>query len=177
MPGAPVLEAETVTLRTIEEEDVPFIRDGVNHPSVRRRVGQSLPTNLFQERRYFEESSQSLDTVQLLATVEDERAGVVELDPIDRESGTATFAIWLVEEYRGSGIGRESTELLTGYAFDELRLHKVTAEAYAFNDDSRALLERVGFVEEGVGREDSFVGGEYVDTHYFGLLEDEWRGA
>ena len=51
----------------------------------------------------------------------------------------------------------------------------MTANAYASNDRSRRLLGAVGFVEEGVGRADAFVGGAYEDTHYYGLLEPEWR--
>jgi RimJ/RimL family protein N-acetyltransferase len=50
----------------------------------------------------------------------------------------------------------------------------VTANAFAANDASRTMLESIGFVEEGVGREDAFFDGEYHDTHYFGVLEDEW---
>lgn len=63
---------------------------------------------------------------------------------------------------------------MVAYAFDELHLHKVTASAYASNEASRALFESVGFTHEGVGREDAFLGGRYHDTHYYGLLVDEW---
>jgi hypothetical protein len=31
------------------------------------------------------------------------------------------------------------------------------------------------YVEEGVGREDAFLDGAYRDTHYYGVLEREWR--
>lgn len=62
------------------------------------------------------------------------------------------------------------------YAFDQLRLHKVTARVFAFNEASQRLLETVGFTEEGVQREQVFIDGEYQDTHWYGLLAREWRG-
>jgi hypothetical protein len=37
------------------------------------------------------------------------------------------------------------------------------------------MLTSLGFVEEGVGREDGFLDGDYHDTHYFGVLDREWR--
>lgn len=175
MPGTPFLVGDRVTIRTLEPEDLPFVRDGVNHPAVRTRVGQSIPTNLPMEERYFREANENRDAVQVLVTVDGDRAGVVELDPIDRETGVADVAFWLHPDSQGSGYAREALELVLSYAFDELRLHKVTANAYPFNDGSLGLLRRLGFVEEGVGREDTFVDGDYRDTHYFGLLDREWR--
>jgi RimJ/RimL family protein N-acetyltransferase len=53
----------------------------------------------------------------------------------------------------------------------------VDPEAYETNAGSQGLLESLGFVREGVGREDAFLDGEYRDTHYYGLLEDEWRAG
>lgn len=174
MPRTTFLTGDRVSLHPIEAEDVEFVADGVNHPDVRAIVGQPFPTNLARERRYFEELNERTDAVSVLITADDERIGVVELDPIDRETGVADLAIWVHPDRRRGGYAREAIELLVDYAFAELRLHKVTANAYAANEASRGLLESVGFVEEGVGREDSFFDGDYHDTHYFGVLEPEW---
>jgi RimJ/RimL family protein N-acetyltransferase len=32
-------------------------------------------------------------------------------------------------------------------------------------------LEKVGFTEEGVQREQIFIDGEYQDTHWYGLID------
>jgi RimJ/RimL family protein N-acetyltransferase len=61
------------------------------------------------------------------------------------------------------------------YAFEERRLDKVVAEAYATNPGSRRVLEKVGFREEGVHRQEAFVGGERVDLVHFGLLAEEFE--
>lgn len=175
MPGATFLTGDLVTLKTVEAEDLEFVRDGVNHPAVRRPVGQSLPTNSVRERRYFEEMSESDETVQLLITGGGERVGVIELDSIDFENGTAEVAYWIDPDHRRQGYARDALQTVVGYAFDELRLHKVTASVYEFNVASFELLKGAGFTEEGVHREDAFVDGRYVDTHWFGVLESEWR--
>lgn len=184
MPHATFAEGDRVSLHPLEEADLEFVTEGVNHPRVRALVGQSFPTSLTRERRYFAEMNDRADAVQLLITAEGggesegehERVGVVELDPIDRETGVADLAIWIHPDRRRGGFAREALELVVDYAFSELRMHKVTANAYAANEASRTMLVSAGFVEEGVGREDSFFDGEYHDTHYYGILDREWKG-
>lgn len=172
------LTGDRVTLRPVEQEDLPFVRDGVNHPAVRRGIGQPMPSNLPTETRWFEEANRDNDVLQLLVCDQDLRVGMVEVDPVDRENGTADLAFWIHPDQHEQGYGREAISLVLDYTFTELRVHKVTANAFATNEASRTLLEDLGFTEEGVGREDAYLDGGYVDTHYYGLLADEWlRGG
>ena len=176
MPHATVAEGDRISLHPLDEEDLEFVTEGVNHPEVRPFVGQSLPTSLARERQYFAEMTERGDAVQLLVTADGDRVGVVELDPIDRETGVAELAVWIHPDRQRGGYAREAVGLVVDYAFSELRMHKVTANAYAANDASQKMLESVGFVQEGVGREDSYFDGAYHDTYFFGLLEGEWDG-
>lgn len=72
IPGLAFLSGERVTLYTVEEEDVEFLRDGVNGSRVRISAEQVLPSNGIQERAWFEETSTSKDVVQLLVVVDSE---------------------------------------------------------------------------------------------------------
>lgn len=175
MTGGAFLTGDRVALRPVEPEDLSFVRDGVNHPRVRQAVGQPMPSNLPTEERWYEEANRNHDVIQLLIWADDERVGAIELDPIDREDGTAELAFWIHPDHQERGYAREAVGLVVDYAFAELRLHKVTANAFATNEASRHLLADLGFAEEGIGREDAYLDGRYVDTHYFGLLADEWR--
>lgn len=169
------IEGEVVSLRPVEESDLEFVQGGVNHPAVRPYLGGSVPTSVDQERGYLEAFNDRDDAVQLLVESADVPVGVVELDPIDWQAGVADLAVWVHPDHQGQGYAREAVGLVCAYAFDELRLHKVTADAYAVNEASRALFESLGFTQEGVGREDAFLEGRHQDSVYFGLLEDEWR--
>jgi RimJ/RimL family protein N-acetyltransferase len=109
--------------------------------------------------------------VQLLISNEETPIGMIGLEPISQEAGVTEVGYWIVPECWGEGFGTEATELIVEYAFDRLRLHKVTARAFGFNDASQRLLEKVGFTEEGVQREQIFIDGEYQDTHWYGLID------
>jgi len=175
MPGATFLTGDLVTLKTIEEEDVEFLRDGVNHPAVRGPVGQSTPTNGVLEEQHFEQASDDPDLVQLLITHNGERVGTIELDPVDWKNGVCEVGYWISPDHRRQGYAHDALDALLAYAFDELRMHKVCASVYEFNVASLELLRSAGFSEEGVLRENVYADGRYHDTHWFGLLESEYR--
>lgn len=174
MPGAVFLRGDDVTLRTVEEEDLEFIQDYVNDPDVRAGLSMSMPINGEQEREYFEERISSDEDVHLLICSDDEAVGMIGLDVGDRH-GTAEIGISIAPEFHGNGYGTEASRLLTTYAFDELRMHRVMARAFAFNEASKRIWEKLGFEQEGRHREAAFTGGEHVDVVFFGALADEWE--
>lgn len=173
MPGATFLSGDRVTLRTVEEEDLEFLRDHSNDPAIRHPMTFDRPSNLERQRERFEDMYDGDDT-GLLACVDGDPVGYVMLFHVDDSAGHAEVAYWVSPDAQGEGYATEAVALLLDYAFDERRLHRVRARALATNTASRGLLEKLGFTEEGVQRDEKFVGGEYVDTHFYGLLEDEW---
>ena len=174
MPGSVFLRGEDVTLQTVEEEDLEFLRDAINDPEVRKGLMATKPINGHQEREYFEERISSDDDVSLLICHDDEPVGSVGLHHDDGRSGSAEIGIFLAPEYHGRGYGTEASRLLVTYALDELRLHRVQARVLATNEASQRVWEKLGFEREGVHREEQYKDGEYVDVVYFGVLEDEW---
>jgi len=52
MPGAVFLEGDKVNLRTIEEQDLEFIRDNFNKSKVWKNLDYKIPQNLEQERDF-----------------------------------------------------------------------------------------------------------------------------
>jgi len=175
MPGAVFLEGELVELRTVEEEDLEFLRDAINDPRVWQTLGAYQPKNLQQEREWFESVGEG-DGVGLLVCVDGEAVGSIGLHEVNEVWGRAEAGYWITPDAQGNGYATDALATLVEYAFDELRLHKVYAHAYETNPASRRVLEKVGFREEGLLREAAFVDGEYVDLYRYGLLEGEWRG-
>lgn len=173
MPGS-FLVGEQVSLRPVEEDDLEFIRDGVNHPEVWKAVGgQAVPTNLEIERKFYDDGNRDDETIQLLITAEDDRVGMLELSPIDWVRGVAEIAYWVHPDYQGQGIATDALDTVVDYAFDELRLRKVIAEVFATNEASQHVVESAGFVEEGVLRSEEYVDGEPIDVLRYGRLATE----
>ncbi|WP_138796431.1 GNAT family N-acetyltransferase [Halostella sp. PRR32] len=176
MPGATFLAGDRVDLRTVEEDDLEFLRDHSNDPAIRRPMTFDTPTNLEQQRDRFDDMYAD-DDAGFLACVDGDPVGYVMLFHVDDSAGHAEIAYWTTPDAQGDGYTTEAVALLVDYAFDERRLHRLRARALESNAASRGLLEKLGFTEEGVQRDETFVSGEYVDTHFYGLLESEWDGV
>ena len=84
---------------------------------------------------------------------------------------------WNVREWEGRGLVTRAVLALMAIAFDELGFHRVFIRAGPGNVRSRAVPERLGFVEEAVLREEArgAAAGGFHDLVVYGMLEDEWR--
>ena len=175
MPGPVFLDGETVSLRTIEEQDLPFLQEAINHRSVWHGIGQSHPVNAQQEQEFFEEQVSGDDTVNLLVTTGPETpVGTVSLT-IKGEVHRAELGYWIAPDHQSEGYGTEAAGLLVDYGFDQRGLHRIEARVFEFNDPSQRLLESLGFTQEGTHRESQFADGEYQNMLWYGVLTDEWE--
>ncbi|SEH17171.1 Protein N-acetyltransferase, RimJ/RimL family [Natronorubrum sediminis] len=174
MPDAAFLPGDRVDLRPIEEDDLEFLHQ-INDPRIWRAIGASRPVNRTQEQDFFENVVCGDDTVNLLVVAESTPVGTISFNSIEWEAQRAEIGYWIAPDHHEQGYGSAATERLVAYGFDQLGLHKVDARVFAFNEASKRLLESVGFTKEGVHRDEVFVDGEYHDTYWYGLLEDEWR--
>jgi RimJ/RimL family protein N-acetyltransferase len=175
MPGPVFTAAEDVELRTIEREDLGFAQRALNDPDIRRGLAMSDPVTMDDEEAFYENAVVESDDVHLLVCADGGPAGVGGLNDLNATHGTAELGYWIAPEYHGNGYATTAARLLVDYGFRERRLHKVYANAFAFNEASRRVLEKVGFEREGVHREQAFVDGKHVDVYRYGLLRDDFE--
>jgi ribosomal-protein-serine acetyltransferase len=57
---------------------------------------------------------------------------------------------WIRKEFEGQGLVTESTNALTRYAFLALKARRVEIRCDAQNKQSLAVMQRLGFVQEGI---------------------------
>lgn len=66
----------------------------------------------------------------------------------------------------------EALNLVINYAFNELKLHRLEAGVMPSNQASYKLLERCGFVREGLLRKNVHINGRWEDHYIYGLLNE-----
>ncbi len=82
----------------------------------------------------------------------------------------------LAPEFWGEGHGTEASWLLTTYAFEERRIHRMEAVAVDENTDSCRIWEKLGFCQGGHLKEAAYHQGRYMDLLIYAVLEEEWQG-
>lgn len=77
-------------------------------------------------------------------------------------------------EFWGKGYGSDAMNLILGFAFLELNLHRVNLITFSINPRAIRSYEKVGFVHEGVIRQAMNRYGKRGDLVSMGILRDEW---
>ncbi|MYW96030.1 GNAT family N-acetyltransferase [Amycolatopsis rubida] len=77
-------------------------------------------------------------------------------------------------EYWGRGYATDAVRTVLEFAFGPLDLHRVTAAIGPDNAASQAVVERLGFVREGVLRDHVFTNDDWRDSVLYSALSDEW---
>lgn len=88
----------------------------------------------------------------------------------DIERLTAEIGYWLGEDYWGRGIMTDAVGLVTDYAFSALALERVFAVPFATNVASCRVLEKVGYVCEGLMRRSAVKDGQIQDQYLYAKL-------
>ncbi len=163
----------TDQLRPMTSQDLEQVLSWRNHPDVRRFMYTTHVIAPEEHARWFGRSQQQSGTWLLIYEQAGSPAGFVNISET-RSSQVADWGFYLApdaEKGTGQALGRAAL----GYAFGPLQFHKLCGEALGFNQPSIRLHEKLGFVREGVLREQHFDGECFHDVVCFGLLDSEWK--
>jgi ribosomal-protein-serine acetyltransferase len=174
LPDAPQLrlldEADTDELYALIEAD-------------RERLAEWLPWAAGQDRedtagfiRRAGEQIENATGLQMAIVPKGEIVGILGAEPIRWEHGSTSIGYWLAEAELGRGTMTEAVRILTDHAFRVWDLHRVEIHAATGNRRSRAIPERLGFVEEGVLRGAERVGKRHLDLVVYSTLAADWLG-
>jgi len=171
------LVGKTVRLRPFESSELDAVwsihRAGRQARGLPLRGGKQRLARLFRQSGSFDEG----DLLYLAIEAEDTLAG--EVDARRRSTGLPPgvfeLGIDLYErERRGRGFGTEALRLLIIYLFDDEAAERLEVRTSLDNAAMCRVLEKLGFVREGVLR--AFMPGESGRTDYgmFALLRGDW---
>lgn len=87
---------------------------------------------------------------------------------------TASVGYWCGAPYTRNGYTHKALQALIPRLLRDFGLHRLEAACQPNNAPSRALLEKLGFVEEGFARSYLKINGAWRDHVLYGLLESDW---
>ncbi len=173
-----VLQGEKVSLRPVEERDLPLTLRWSNDREVRHWLhGSDRPDDTPESKRKWYEQMQ-VDPARVGWIIEGPDGiaiGWAALQGIDDTHGRAELAITIGEKaYWGRGYGTDAVRQLLSYAFVQMglrRVHLITDE-----DNARGIrcYEKCGFVREGLLRAHRLRHGQPLNMIVMGVLREEW---
>ncbi len=96
--------------------------------------------------------------------------GLIFGQDIDRRS--AEIGYWLSEEYWARGIVTAAVRALAKHAFAQFDLARIWACVFEWNPGSMRVLEKAGFVREGVLLKAATKDGQTIDVMMYAMVRD-----
>jgi ribosomal-protein-alanine N-acetyltransferase len=88
---------------------------------------------------------------------------------------SATIGYWIDRAKAGHGYVPESVAVLTRFAFEELRLHRLEICIIPRNDNSLRVVKKLGWRHEGRAERFLEINGVWEDHDRFGFTAEEWE--
>ncbi|MBK9933032.1 MAG: GNAT family N-acetyltransferase [Cytophagaceae bacterium] len=166
-----------VTLRRLEMADAPEIARMVNNRKIWDNLRDFIPNPYgVEDGEFFVDLTQKENPPQTFGIVfnETELCGVMGLViQKDVHRFSAEIGYWIGEEFWGKGIGTKAINLMVDYGFNELSLNRIYSGVFEYNQPSMRILEKCGFVKEGILKKAVYKNGKFWDEHRYALLKPE----
>jgi len=174
-----MLEGRLVKLRAREMADLQRNTRWINDREVTRFMAARYLMSSAAEEQWMRDRMVGpmsfAATPFAIETKDGEHIGNTSLFNVSPEDRKADFGIMIGEKaYWSKGYGSDATQTLLRFAFEEMNLHRVRLDTYAFNERAIAAYLKSGFAEEGRLRQARYSGGAYHDVVVMGALRDEW---
>lgn len=179
LPAFPRLQGKRLHLRGPRAEDADGIFMLFSDPAVIRYWSRAPMTERVEAEGLIAEIDEGFEQREKLNWIvagrdDDAAIGTCTLFHFDARHRYAEIGYALRSDLWGQGLAREAVGLALDWGFRTLGLHRIEADIDPRNDASRGLLQRLGFVSEGVLRQRFFVGDVATDSEIFGLLAGDW---
>lgn len=139
--------------------------------------GVELPTSLELQAAWLEKAAGYQDTNMIrfaMDNVEGVTVGWVTIHSRNQKNGTFGFGVAIYRDHRGQGYAVDAVGILLKYGFWEQRYQKCNSVCFHTNEASIRMHQKLGFIEEGRIRRNSFFNGVYHDDVLFGMTREEF---
>jgi ribosomal-protein-alanine N-acetyltransferase len=173
----PELETERLVLRGLGEEDIPWLFEHFGKSEVNEHVQDDDVKSMEEARELYEayiRPRPHLFRLGMTLKESGQLVGTIGFYDISKEHKRAILGVDLDPAHWGKGLATEAVLALVRYGFEEMGLNRIEASADPENGHSIRLIERTGFVKEGVKRQLDWYKGTFHDDVIYSVLRDDW---
>lgn len=143
----------------LSQEDMTFI-NGIDDPEAKTMLGLSGPSGLEDYEMAF------------VILVGEKKVGLIELFNISWKNARAEMSIMLHKDLRNKGYGSKAIHKLLVIGFKQLHLNRIYLRVLEDNIKAIKAYEKVGFITEGVLRQESIRAGKKKSQIIMSILSE-----
>jgi len=162
-------------LRSWKTEDKPALIRNANNRKIWRNLTEIFPHPYTEADAEYWLSFANQATASIHLAIELDGEAVGGIGVIAGEGiacHTGHFGYWLGEAHWGKGVATAAARAMVAHAFSRSQFARLEAPVFEWNPPSMRVLEKVGFVREGVLKRNVFKDGQLVDSVMYALVRD-----
>lgn len=101
--------------------------------------------------------------------------GNIGLIGINYENKSADITYIIHPRFQGRGYATLASKLIIAYGFDFLELQRIHGRCMDFNIASKSVMQKCGFVYEGLGRCEMIKENRFVNLEHYSILKSEYE--
>lgn len=105
----------------------------------------------------------------------DSLIGIIDLLAFDEGSDSCSFAYMLGQDFWGRGFGTEALTAVLDFAFSQMGIQAVTADHFAENPASGAVMRKAGMQRVGTIPRKYQKGGVFHDAVEYRITKEDWN--
>lgn len=165
----------SITLKTEEKEDIPFIHTLVNNRDIMSYWFEEAYYSLSTLEDTFEKEKESKHVRSFIIHTGEEKVGLVQFMFINHVHRNAEFAIMIDPIHQGKGYAHPATEQAIEYAFNVLNLHKLYLWVDEANEKAIHIYKKHGFQVDAVIHEHFYVNGSYRNAVLMDIFQRDYN--
>lgn len=157
-----------ITFRPLSRDDVPFLTE-VRNECAEQYLHTSSKFSVDDAYKWFDTNKPMFYTI----LYNDVKIGYFRVTNYSEVNRNLYIGADLHKDYRGKGLAYEAYRLFIPFVIKQYNLHKVSLEVLANNVRAYNLYLKLGFVNEGVKRQEVYKKGDFVGSIVMSILASE----
>lgn len=178
----PIIETDRLILREVTEKDADSLLSYLSDEEVTRHMGLApftSPEDALDEIGWYQSIFENGTGMRWGITLKEKShvIGSCGFLNMSKKHHRAEIGFELSREYWGKGIAGEALQAVVAYGFTNLNLNRIEALIEPANSPSQKLVEKTGFLREGLLRDYEYTQGKFDDLYMYSILKREFNGA
>lgn len=157
-------------IRKITKEDLEFLNE-VRNFYCEKYLHDSNKFSIEETINWFEKNNPDYYIIE----IEETPIGYFRISNYSKNNNNLYIGADIHPDYRGKGFGYRAYKKFIPELFKIYNLNKISLEVLSNNEVSISLYDKLGFVVEGIKRQEVLKGSNYVDSIIMSILKTEYE--
>ncbi|WP_337017392.1 UDP-4-amino-4,6-dideoxy-N-acetyl-beta-L-altrosamine N-acetyltransferase [Oceanobacillus massiliensis] len=161
-------------LRPATDDDLQLIYTWRNKEEIRQLMFNDNVIEWDQHKNWFNLLKSDMKSEIRLFVENNLPRGIVQVNKINTDHQTAEWGFYIGDPYK-KGLGTLLAYHSLNFIFNELNIRKLTAQVLSINNKSLTFHQKVGFLQEGLLKQQILRNEKYIDVHLYGQFKQNWE--